>query len=128
MRTKEIPRKDWPGFFETFSRTHEGWRVTLEALGADMGDQVEAEAMPLGEITAESEPGGRCVVNVILGGGDAPSPITRTIDDAKRVWVEQGEDGVDRALQIEEADGVKTILRLEKAGAARQLAEAAAKH
>jgi hypothetical protein len=125
MQTREIPREEWRSFFEAFSRTHEGWRVTVEALGDDIGDQVEAAGIPLGEITAEDEPDGRCVINLILGGGERPSPVTHIIDDARRVFVEETEDGVDVSVEIEEADSAKLLVRLEQAAATRQLEEPA---
>ena len=125
MQTREIPRAEWRSFFEAFSRMHERWPVTVEALGDDIGSQVEATAIPLGEVTAEDEPDGRCVINLILGGSEAPSPVTHIIDDARRVFVEETEEGVDVSLEIEEADGVKTLVRLEKTAAMRQLEEPA---
>jgi hypothetical protein len=123
MQTREIPREEWRSFFEAFSRMHEGWPVTVEALGDDIGVQVEAAAIPLGEVTAENEPDGRCVINLILGGAETPSPVTHIIDDARRVFVEETEDGMDVSLEIEESDGAKTLVRLEQTAAIRQLEE-----
>ena len=37
MPTREIPRDEWNAFFEMFSKQHEGWLVTVEVLGRDIG-------------------------------------------------------------------------------------------
>ena len=33
MKTKETPKNEWPEFFDSFSRKHEGWLVNVEILG-----------------------------------------------------------------------------------------------
>ena len=53
MATQEIPRDEWREFFDGFSRRHEGWLVTVEVLGSDIGAQVEAYELPLVGVTAE---------------------------------------------------------------------------
>ena len=40
---REIPRDEWAGFLDSFSRQHEGWLVRLEVPGAEIGAQVEAQ-------------------------------------------------------------------------------------
>ena len=37
-----IPEGDWRQFFDAFSRRHEGWLASVEILGSDIGQQVEA--------------------------------------------------------------------------------------
>ena len=41
MKTQEIPKNEWTGFFDSFSRKHEGWLVNLEIFGPDIGAQIE---------------------------------------------------------------------------------------
>jgi hypothetical protein len=79
-----------------------------------MGDQTEASGMPLAEITCEAEPDGRRVVVAIFGGSDEPSPLTRMIDNPKRVSMRE-DDGAGAALEIEEQDGARLILVVENA-------------
>ena len=43
MQTREIPREQWIRYFDDFSKNHEGWIVTLEVIGSDIGDQEEAK-------------------------------------------------------------------------------------
>ena len=44
---REIPRDEWVKYLDGFSRRHEGWPVTVEVLGAEVGAQVEAQELPL---------------------------------------------------------------------------------
>ena len=64
---REIPRDEWAGFLDSFSRQHEGWLVSLEVLGAEIGAQAEAQELPLEGVTAELRGGGEDAVTIILG-------------------------------------------------------------
>src|SRR5712664_3846445 len=59
MPTQEIPREDWSNFFDVFSRQHEGWLVTLEVFGPEVGAQEEAHQLPFEGISIASD-GGWC--------------------------------------------------------------------
>jgi hypothetical protein len=110
MPTREIPRAEWFAFFESFSRVHYGWRVTVEALGRDFGAQVAARELALREIVAEMAPEGRNDVNILLGGGDAGTALTHIIHEPKRVFLRQTADGADQSVEVEHRDGSLTIL------------------
>lgn len=50
MSTREVPREEWVSFCDSFSRQHEGWRVTVEVLGAGLmyvPDPFDAESSGL---------------------------------------------------------------------------------
>ena len=53
MKTREIPKEEWGGFFDNFSRRHEGWLVTLEILGPEIGAQIEERELALKGIVDE---------------------------------------------------------------------------
>ena len=111
---REIPRNEWVEFLDSFSRQHEGWLVTVEVLGAEIGAQVEAQELPLQGITADLKGGGEDVISIILGGG-ATEHVTHSITGPTHVRIEQTEDGADMTLQIESSDGVTTLLRFRSA-------------
>ena len=111
---REIPRDGWVEFFDSFSRQHEGWLVTVEVLGAEIGAQVEAQELPLQGITAELKGGSEDVISVLLGGGSTEH-VTHSITGPTHVRVEQAEDGADMTLQIESSGGVTTLVRLRSA-------------
>jgi hypothetical protein len=106
---KEVPREEWAEYLDGFSRQHEGWLVTVEVLGAEVGAQVEAQELPLRGVTAELK-GGEDTVTIILG-GEGAERVTHTVIRPAHVRVEQAASGADMTLQIESADGTVTLVR-----------------
>ena len=111
---REIPREEWAEFLDSFSRQHEGWLVTVEVLGAEIGAQVEAEGKPLAGITAELKGGGEDSISISVG-LTAAERVTHHIGAPRHLRIEQAENGADMALQIESAEGVTTLVRLRSA-------------
>jgi len=110
MKTKEIRKNEWPKFFDSFSRQHEGWLVTLEILGADIGAQVQEHELAFEGIVDEwDEVQGNQIV--IMVGAKSDDHITHSIGRPTEVSLEQTDDGADAALAIKSADGVTALLR-----------------
>ena len=110
MRTQEIPRREWRGFLDSFSRQHEGWLATLEVLGANVGAQEEARELPLAGVSLSS--GGDETEAISIDLGTKPDEhISHAISEPIGVWLKQTEGGADAALEIEVADGTKTLLQ-----------------
>jgi uncharacterized protein DUF5335 len=108
---REIPREEWGEFLDSFSRQHEGWLVTVEVLGEEIGAQMEAEGKPLEGITAELKDGG--VGSIIITVGLTPAEhVTHNIIAPTHIRLEQAENGADMALQIEASEGATTLVRL----------------
>jgi uncharacterized protein DUF5335 len=114
MPTQEIPREEWRAFLDRFSRQHEGWLATLEVFDPDMGAQEEAHELPLEGISITSKDGESPQVAISLG-KTSEDHVTHTIADPTRVWLEQTPAGANAALEIESADGTKTLLRFRSA-------------
>jgi hypothetical protein len=110
MPTQEIPRDEWPTFFETFTRQHEGWLASLEVFAPDIGAQHEARDLPLEGISTTSKDSEPQTIAISLGKNPADH-ITHTIADPTRLWLEQTSQRANAALEIESADEVKTLLR-----------------
>ena|ERR1044071_1979905 len=109
MSTREIQRDEWREFFDSFSKQHQGHLVTIEVLGMDVGDQVEARRLPLEGITVEFGNGEEAQFEVIAG--ERPdSHISHTIASPMRVWVKQTEEGADEVLEIESESGTVFLL------------------
>ena len=107
MKTKEIPKEEWGTFFDNFSRRHEGWLVTLEVLGADIGAQVEGRELAFEGIVGETQ-GNEIVIMV---GAKPDDHVTHSINNAAQVSLEQTDEGADAALAIKSADGTTALLR-----------------
>jgi len=112
MQTRDIPREQWIRFFDDFSKNHEGWIVTMEVLGADIGDQEEANNLPLVGISADVKARENRVEIII--GGRPDVDVTRFIERPKHVWVKEPRLPGDEAMEIESEDGIKTILNFHR--------------
>jgi hypothetical protein len=110
MRTIEIPRAEWPAFFDSFSRQHEGWLANLEVIDSELGAQIEAEQLPLEGVTAELKAEGTDQISILLG-RKAQDHVSHTVERAIQVMLEQNDAGADEALQIESSEGPKVLLR-----------------
>ena len=110
MKTKEIAKNEWPPFFNSFSRQHEGWLATLEILGPEIGAQVEERQLAIEGIVDElDEVQGNQII--IMNGSKPDDHITHRITRPIQVSVEQTDEGADVALAIKSADGVTALLR-----------------
>ena len=110
MKTKEIRKSEWPEFFDSFSRQHEGWLVTLEILGSDIGAQVEGRELAFEGIVDEwDEVQGNQIV--IMMGTRPDDHITHAISGPTEVSLEETEEGADAALAIKSADGITALVR-----------------
>jgi len=109
MKTREIPKEEWGKFCDNFSSRHEGWLVTLEILGAEIGAQVEERELALNGIVDEwDEIRGNTIMIMV---GTKQDHITHTIGNATQVSLEQTEGGADVAVAIKSADGNTALLR-----------------
>jgi hypothetical protein len=108
--TEEVPRGEWIGYLDVLTRNHQGEPVTVEVLDGKEGAQVEASNLSLQGISADVKRSGEHDVNIILGAERNP-PLTRMIPEARHIRVERGDRGLDEALEIEAADGSKTLVR-----------------
>ena len=113
MPTREIPRDEWVEFFDNFSNRHQGWLVTIEMLGADLGDQIQARDLPLEGIIAEPNDEGGGVIE-ILAGRKPDSHISHTVSAPVRVWLKQTDQRADEVLEIESED-IRVLIRFRSA-------------
>ncbi len=81
--------------------------VTIEVLGAEIGDQVAAQKLPWHALIVD-----RSTIEISVGGRDHSVPVVlrHEIHDPTSVWVEE-EAGSIVAISIEDRMGVKTIVR-----------------
>lgn len=110
MRTREISRSEWPEFFDSFSRQHEGWLVTLEILGLEIGAQVEERELAFEGIVAEWDEVQGDEIAIMIG-AKPDDHITHSISRPTEVSLEQTDEGADAALAIKSADGVTALMR-----------------
>jgi Family of unknown function (DUF5335) len=110
MKTVEIPRDEWKRFFENFSRKQEGFQVTLEVFGPDIGDQVEERQMFFAGVTADLAHGSDKIE--IMMGGKPSGHVTHMILEPILVELQKTDLGIESTLQIKSADGTTSLLHL----------------
>jgi len=113
MPTQEISRANWLGFFDQFSRKHQGWRANLDVLSGADGAEMEARDSPLIGISADLKDRERSIAIILGEAGNRR--LTHFVADPKYVRLKQTGDGADEELAIESAGGVTTVLHFRSA-------------
>jgi Family of unknown function (DUF5335) len=112
--TGEVERGQWAAFFDEFSKRNRSRATRLETF-SDLGAQEEERNLPLNGISVEETGTDAPRIEIMLG-GERPKDerhLTHTIARAVHVIPKTDSNGRDEALEIEDADGVKTLLRFE---------------
>jgi len=110
MATREIPRREWMSFFDGFSGEHQQWPTTVETISGDIGDQPEVEGEPLVGISFDPKGSSSGAIEVMVG-VRPDNHLTHTITDPTQVWLRDTVEAGDEALEVESADGSKTLIR-----------------
>jgi Family of unknown function (DUF5335) len=112
--TREIPQAHWQKFFDDFSKQHEkGWFVLLEVEGKDLGDQLETDGLPFLGISYVSQ--GTGAGSIDIGFGNKPDKFgSHLVDQPRHVYVADTDGGAETDIQIDSADGTKTLVRLRR--------------
>jgi hypothetical protein len=103
LRVEQIPRERWARFFVGFSRSHEGWLVTVEVFEPSSGSEVTVRDQPLDGMTLD---GDAIVVAVNTG---VEKHYTHTVEAPRAVFVEVGAEGAERAVTIFSGTGRTTV-------------------
>ncbi len=101
-RTRELSRDEWRGYFDHVSRHLEGRLAEVEVASLELGDQIEAEWVPIHGIVYDHKDD---LFEIALEGLD------HLIRTPVRVRVEEGARGL-VAVEIEDAEGRRRIVRL----------------
>jgi hypothetical protein len=116
--TREIPRPEWNDFFARFSDQHDDEAVEVQLLGSDIGAQIEGRELHLRGISPARNVR-EADLALELDGIDG-THLTHMIARPTHVWLQQAADKTDEALEIESADGTKTLVRFSTLGAERR--------
>jgi len=98
MRRREIARDEWQRFFDSFNGQHEGWLVRVDRFDEFLDESVETRHLDgaLRGVQTDED-------TVALSVDDRTSGHleTESIRDPQRIVLEQSEDEVDTALEID---------------------------
>ena len=102
MTTRKLEKAQWHPFLDTLSKLLEAKEAEIEVASIALGDQVQAEWLPLLGITYDPKDD---IVEVALDGLDHMIPKPREI------YLDNGA-GILTSIEIVDADGVKQIVKL----------------
>ena len=102
MTVRKLDKANWHAFFDFISKILEGKQVEIEVTSLALGDQVEAEWLPLLGLVYDPKDD---LVEVALEGVDHMIPKPREI------YVEDGLEGL-MSIEIVDAEGTKQIIKL----------------
>jgi hypothetical protein len=109
--TLEIPRDAWRGYFDHLSRTLGTVEATVEVAGRDLGAQVAADHLFLTGVTYDDRD------DVFVIGLDAPGgppeDFEHLVSHPEKIFIATG-NGMEMAIDIEDAERHQTIIRLER--------------
>jgi hypothetical protein len=106
MSKIEIQKPEWKGFFNTFSKQHKDWLVTVEV--NDTGNpKIIGKSLPLRGITAD----GKDREIILILSNERDEHYEHIIHAPESVTLEQTGEGAHKELSIKSQDGVITVLK-----------------
>jgi hypothetical protein len=109
----EIEQSEWVVYLNEFNKRNGGRAAHVEVIGEDVGAQEVVEKLPFDGITFENKGAQGPNVEIMLG-ASANQHLTHTISDVCRIVPKEGAGGREEALEIEAADGTKTLIVFEE--------------
>lgn len=104
MTIRKLEKSEWQTFFDAMSKFLAGNVAQIEVAALNLGDQTEAEWLPLIGITYDPRDD---VVEVAL------EEFDHLINKPREIYVDSEADGLAR-LEIVDADGVRHIIQLKE--------------
>ena len=109
--TLDIPKEKWAQFFSDLSKRRFGWTTKIEVMNDSIGDQVLSENLPLTGITFERT-GDETTIEIAVGANTTHQ--SHTIVNPGKVAFFGDNERAGGFLEIEEADGTKTLIHIIK--------------
>ena len=107
---KSIPEDRWLEFFDQFSDGNRGRHISIEILGSELGDEELIQNAPLMAMVYDPPKNGNKLT--IETGKDEVS-YAHTVDSPTEVLTGQDANGIMLAVQIRDAAGVPTLIKLQ---------------
>ena|ERR1700744_260231 len=108
--TDELPRDAWRVYFDGLSRTLATMRATVEIDGPDLGAQVQAEGLVLAGISYDDRDD---ILVIGLSPGGPAESLEHIVSSPQRILVESSNDVLPSAIEVEDAEGHRTLVRLQ---------------
>ncbi|HSP16543.1 MAG TPA: DUF5335 family protein [Thermoanaerobaculia bacterium] len=103
-----LPHSDWGEFTDAFTRSHDGWIISLYVQKPFEKREYLVHDVPFHGITTEVA-GGHEVVLITTNGR---SHLAHIVPDPRRMFVHESPEGVDAAISIVDGSGAETTAEL----------------
>ncbi len=108
--TKELPRDRWRTYFDDLSHGLATVQATVEIDRPDLGAQVQAEGLVLSGISYDDRDD---VLVIGLSPGGATESLEHLVSSPQRIRVESSDSIMPSTIEVEDAQGVQTLVRLQ---------------
>lgn len=102
MATTKLAKNTWQPYLDNVSKILAGKQAEIEIASLDLGDQIEAEWLPLLGLAYDPH---NDIVEVLMEGLD------HLINKPTEIWVEHGPVGLS-SMEVVDSIGLKQIIRL----------------
>jgi hypothetical protein len=110
----ELPRERWRTYFDDLSRGLAATQATVEIDGPDLGAQMQSEGLLLSGITYDDRDD---VLVIGLSPGGPAESLEHLVSSPQRIRVEPADASIPATIEVEDADGEQTLVRLQAAPA-----------
>ena len=106
---------EWKSFFDDFSRRNRSRLVSVEIF-SESGAQKEVRKMPLSGMVYETDKRDSSFLEIMFENSRAEggNHLTHFIPNIQNISPKKFDDGCDETLEIEDAEGTKTLLVFER--------------
>ena len=112
----EIPRDRWREYFAEVAAHHAGWRLSVEVMSNEVGDQWAVDGMAL--VSCRYDEAGGSPGSVCIEAGDrAMAVLMHTIQQPVRLRAAEVVAGNELNILIESENDVRTLLTLRRRAA-----------
>jgi hypothetical protein len=113
MSGPELPRDQWRQFFDKLTQDYEGFDVTIEVLSPDLGDQVEAERLPLASLAYDERDDAFIAA---VGGQDRRYPVQlrHIIEHPRAIYSDELTDETPWVIDVIGPDDTQTIITIRR--------------
>jgi hypothetical protein len=102
MAISKLEKNTWHAYFDNVSKILDGKQAEVKIASLDIGDQIEAEWLPLLGLVYDPKSD---VVEVLLEGLD------HLINKPSEIYIDHGPVGLN-SMEVVDGDGVRQIIRL----------------
>ena len=107
---KSVPSERWVEFFDQFSDGNRGRHISIELIGSELGDEELIQNAPLMAMVYDPpEKGDKLTIEI----GKDQVTYAHTVDSPTEVLTGQDANGIMLAVQIRDAAGTKTLIKLQ---------------